>query len=382
MQDSLEFTGERYMPEVGGNIFLEHMHRYRMALQYVAGKDVLDIASGEGFGSNLLATVAARVVGVDISSSAVNHARDHYKRDNLQFMVGSVTEIPLSAASVDVVVSFETIEHIDAHTAMLDEVRRVLRPGGVFIVSTPDKATYTDATGHTNPFHVRELYRNEFAALISSRFQHVTLHGQRIGFGSVIACETAPAPMREDSASTGLGAAGLIDALYLIAVASDDPAAIPGLNSLFSQDIMASEPVLVRVEAELAAYGHRTTAELATLRERLAARDRQIEVMVEQQATLIEMIGPEIEQLQHEIGTFQAANWRSFVSLGRLVRLRIVSGALNRLAKVSFLSERRRDRLLKSAAKRAPLPLSKRVEAFSTSYLAKIQHELPGEDTK
>ncbi len=175
---------------------------------------------------------------------------------------------------------------------------------------------------------------------------------------------------------------GLIDALYLIAVASDDPAAIPGLNSLFSQDIMASEPVLVRVEAELAAHGHRTAAELAALRERLAARDRQIEAMVEQQATLIKTIGPEIEQLQHEIGTFQAANWRSFVSLGRLVRLRIVSGALNRLAKVSFLSERRRDRLLKSAAKRAPLPLSKRVEAFSTSYLAKIQHELPGEDTK
>lgn len=422
MQDELEFTGERYMPDVGGNIFLEHMHRYRMALGYVAGKEVLDIASGEGFGSDLLATKARRVIGVDISEPAVEHARRRYIRDNLEFHVGSVTEIPLPADSVDVVVSFETIEHIDAHEAMLDEVRRVLRPGGVLIVSTPDKATYTDATGLTNSFHVRELYRTEFADLLSSRFRHVTLHGQRIGFGSVIACETGTATMREDSASTGASAEGLIDALYLIAVASDDPAAAPGLHSLFSQDIMASEPVLVRVKAELDAEreraavereaereimatqlaereqmaerlaaerdqlswqlaGHRRMVEeLETEREQftlqLAERDRRIKEMAEEQAALLRTIGPEMERWQRLIGALQAGNWQSRASTGRLVRRMLVSSLLYRLARVGRLSERRRSRFLKSAAKRDPLLLSKAVEAFSTTFFARIPPEL------
>ena len=186
MVDDLEFTGERYTPEISGNIFLEHMHRYVLAAGFVTGRDVLDIACGEGYGSNFLAATASSVVGVDIAAVAVLHARAKYKSDRLSFLVGSVTAIPLPDASVDVVVCFETIEHIDAQEAMMMEVKRVLRPGGVMIVSTPDKATYTDATGNTNPYHVKELYRDEFGALLAGHFKHQKMHGQKIVFGSAI----------------------------------------------------------------------------------------------------------------------------------------------------------------------------------------------------
>ena len=146
MPADLEFTGERYMPSIGGNILLEHMHRYHLAKRYVSGKTVLDIASGEGFGSSVLAQSAERVIGVDISPQTVAHAAATYPRVNLTFEVGSASAIPLRDQSVDVVVSFETIEHVAEHEQMMSEIRRVLKPGGTLIISTPEKANYSDAT--------------------------------------------------------------------------------------------------------------------------------------------------------------------------------------------------------------------------------------------
>src|SRR6516165_3790374 len=117
----MNFTGERYVPGVEGNIELEHRHRYLFARELCRGKDVLDLASGEGYGSAMLAGVAGSVVGVDIASDAVAHAQKTYVRRNLRFMIGSCAEIPLRDASVDVVVSFETLEHHAQHEEMMTE---------------------------------------------------------------------------------------------------------------------------------------------------------------------------------------------------------------------------------------------------------------------
>ena len=106
----MDFTGERYIPGLGGSIALEHEHRYRFCLDLVAGKQVLDIACGEGFGSAMMASRAERVWGVDIDRHAVDHASKTYQRENLRYLVGSCSGIPLPDASVDVVVSFETID--------------------------------------------------------------------------------------------------------------------------------------------------------------------------------------------------------------------------------------------------------------------------------
>ena len=102
----LPFTGERYVPELRGTIALEHLHRYAYACQFVEDKVVLDIACGEGYGSEMLARTAQKVYGVDIDKVTVAHAKHKYKSKNLKFIEGSCEKIPLDDHCVDVVVSF------------------------------------------------------------------------------------------------------------------------------------------------------------------------------------------------------------------------------------------------------------------------------------
>ncbi len=104
---SLEFTGERLTSAVEGQIEFEHYHRYCLARDLCAGSDVLDVASGEGYGTAILAGVARSITGVDIDPVAVTHAEASYARSNLRFVQGDVLALPLNKASVDAVVSFE-----------------------------------------------------------------------------------------------------------------------------------------------------------------------------------------------------------------------------------------------------------------------------------
>jgi ubiquinone/menaquinone biosynthesis C-methylase UbiE len=187
MSQDLEFTGERFVPGTAGEIWHEHWHRYHFAAPLVAGLDVLDVACGEGYGSALLASSAAKVIGADIAPTAVEHARERYARvANLEFRQADCAALPFAAASFDAVVTFETIEHIEAQEAFLDEIRRVLRPDGLLILSCPNKAEYSDRRGFTNEFHVRELYRPELERLVTSRFVHALWYGQRQSFYSVV----------------------------------------------------------------------------------------------------------------------------------------------------------------------------------------------------
>lgn len=119
----LEFTGERLIPGVFGKVAAEHLHRYAFTFNFVRGKKVLDIASGEGYGSNLIAKYAREVIGIDISKEAVGHAKEKYVKSNLAFDVGSVLDIPCESGIFDVVVSFETIEHISDHKKMISEFK-------------------------------------------------------------------------------------------------------------------------------------------------------------------------------------------------------------------------------------------------------------------
>lgn len=179
------FTGERFVPGLIGEIETEHVSRYVFASALCAGKRVLDIACGEGYGSAMLAQVASDVVGVDIDEASVAHAAASYGREGLRFEVGSCEKIPAKKGSFDVVVSFETIEHIEDHAAFLREVRRVLRPGGVFVCSTPDRSVYRVGQ-EKNPFHKKEMTAAEFEELLSKRFGSTAFYGQRLVTGSMI----------------------------------------------------------------------------------------------------------------------------------------------------------------------------------------------------
>jgi len=165
----------------GAEIGYEHLHRYAFATQFVRNKRVLDLASGEGYGSNLLAKTAKQVVGIDIDEQTVRHAKNKYLLPHLDFKAGSILDVPIEGNGVfDVIVCFEALEHVDDHHKLLSEAKRLLTPNGLFLVSTPNKMLYTDEPQFNNPFHVHELYFDEFKALLENYFRQVEFLGQRI----------------------------------------------------------------------------------------------------------------------------------------------------------------------------------------------------------
>ena len=173
-----EFTGERLIPgEVDVDLLNEHMARYTFAARLARGKRVLDAGCGAGYGSAELALSAESVVGIDVAAEAVDFARGHYELPNLQFQQGSCCAMPFADGAFDLVVAFEVIEHLENWREFLVEARRVLAPGGQFIVSTPNRLYYTESRGAegANPFHVHEFDFEEFGAELRSVFPHVLL---------------------------------------------------------------------------------------------------------------------------------------------------------------------------------------------------------------
>jgi SAM-dependent methyltransferase len=231
--DDLAFTGERFMPEIAGQIAFEHLHRYHFAARFCAGKRVLDVACGEGYGSQILSVVAEDVTGIDISADAVAHAAGRYGTERLKFVEASAALLPLDDDSVDVVVSFETIEHHDQHEEMLSEIRRVLRPGGLMVLSSPNKQFYSIEPGYSNPYHVKELFRHELVALVGRYFAHQQVYSQRVVYGSLLVSD---ANAKFDSIlgtgpDTCQWSDGLSRPLYDLVIASDS--ALPEQETTF-----------------------------------------------------------------------------------------------------------------------------------------------------
>jgi SAM-dependent methyltransferase len=186
LEASLEYTGERIIPDEpecrpGTPIYETHLNRYRFAAAYAAGKDVLDIACGVGYGSRyLLDHGAASVTGGDISPDAIEYAKRRYATSRTSFTVMSADDIPLSSSSMDCAVSMETIEHVPDAERFLAELRRVLRPGGTLLISTPNRATYGSGRDvPDNRFHTHEYNLEEFRALLGAHFEQVTVFAQR-----------------------------------------------------------------------------------------------------------------------------------------------------------------------------------------------------------
>lgn len=186
LSQDLDFTGERFTPECVREIRYEHIHRYALVADWIVGLKVLDAACGEGYGSHLLAAKAAEVNGIDVSFEAIAHAQSRYSAPNLEFIEADCCKTPFADSSFDCIISFETLEHLQDQQALLSEFRRILKPTGFLIISTPDKAIYTDQMGYDNPYHVSELYKPEFEALLAGFFPAVRMLGQKLGFHSMI----------------------------------------------------------------------------------------------------------------------------------------------------------------------------------------------------
>ena len=238
----LPWTGERYVPQVRGDIALEHLHRYAFASELTEGKRVLDIACGEGYGSEMLSRNAKSVVGVDIDPATVAHAMTKYRSPKVRFIEAACEKIPLPDKSMDLVVSFETLEHIEDHNKFLGEIERVLDSGGILVISTPEKAVYSDKPAYVNPFHKKELYREQFLRLLSQKYGHMIYFEQKVTFGS---CLVAPKDQTMGFSSFQFNEGsianskrnGLKDAVYLVAVCSKAP--LPDLaGSMYEEQIL------------------------------------------------------------------------------------------------------------------------------------------------
>jgi 2-polyprenyl-3-methyl-5-hydroxy-6-metoxy-1,4-benzoquinol methylase len=176
----LELTGERTLPDVPAENYWyrRHLAVYEWIGARVAGRRVLDMACGEGYGSEVLSRSARAVVGLDANPEAHEHARLRYVRQNLEFERGMV-ETYGEAGEFDAVVFLQTIEHVQDPVAVLGHFKRLLAPGGVAYISTPNLLTLapTGAEKSDNPWHIKEYRSHEFKALCESVFDDVQLLG-------------------------------------------------------------------------------------------------------------------------------------------------------------------------------------------------------------
>ena len=237
----MKFTGERFIPStklIEDEIGYEHLHRYYAAANLVKNKRVLDIACGEGYGSEILAGLANEVAGVDIDEESIKLAINKYtlKTKNLQFKCGTATTIPYNNEVFDIVVSFETIEHLDQNTQdlFLKEIKRVLVPGGILIMSTPDKKIYSDRYGSENKYHLHEFYKTDFIDFIKQHFNNTSFFEQGYEVVSIISNTNNTYNHTIDICDIN-NENSIIERKYVIAIASDD--ALPDEIGSFSSVI-------------------------------------------------------------------------------------------------------------------------------------------------
>lgn len=171
-----EFTGERVIPgQVNDELWAEHVARYAFATRLAHGRRVLDLGCGTGYGTGDLARVASSAVGIDLAPEAVGYATRHFP--SARFLEGSASAVPFPPASFDLVTAFEVIEHLRDWRALLAEARRVLKPNGLLLVSTPNKRYYAESRADSgpNPFHEHEFEFTEFKTALGESFPHVEI---------------------------------------------------------------------------------------------------------------------------------------------------------------------------------------------------------------
>lgn len=178
-----EFTGERVIPgAVNDDLWAEHVARYAFAANYAHGGKTLDMGCGTGYGLAELASTSKAAIGIDVSTEAITHARGSYPAANISYLRASASALPFPNATFHLITAFEVIEHLEDWPALIKEARRVLRPDGFFLVSTPNRLYYTASRGieGPNPFHVHEFSFAEFRdALLGSFPQVVVLQQNR-----------------------------------------------------------------------------------------------------------------------------------------------------------------------------------------------------------
>jgi SAM-dependent methyltransferase len=294
---------ERFDPDLMGGSLLEaeHLARYRWAGALVEGKRVLDAGCGTGYGSELLAREGAgEVVGVDVDADVIDAASRSDSHD-ATFAVADLRELPADLGEFDVVVCFEVLEHIGEPEVALDSLASVLRPGGLLVVSSPNRDVYPPG----NPFHEHEFTPEELAEALSARFAHVRLVRQQDWLAAALFDDddfTALDALKVPVAKAVPGEAG--KELYSVGLAgsSELPAVPPFVMLTRTADLRWWEEVVQGLRDELAATKQHVS-ELEAYVEQLSRAQAELEAM---QATRLWRFGTRYWELRDRLlGSFR-----------------------------------------------------------------------------
>ncbi|MDP2710946.1 MAG: methyltransferase domain-containing protein [Solirubrobacteraceae bacterium] len=266
--DQVDLSGERYDPRYPhmNAVAIEHRARYLLAASLANGRRVVDVGCGLGYGAAAMAAAgAASVDAVDANGSAIGIARRNHG-NGVRYTIGDIRKLPYADASFDLAVCFEVIEHIVEHDALLEEMRRVLVPDGLVLMSTPNRGRYPP----DNPWHLKELTTGELADALGAQFRNVRVLGQQLHLASLVGDRALHE--RIDPASSfradvlKLSATAATDEVYAVALASD--ADLPPLEPLVAigdpRDELADATIESWSERALAAE-----AEVAMLRTKI-----------------------------------------------------------------------------------------------------------------
>lgn len=286
-EPGISHDGERMVPALdrGTLVYGEHIARYVLASRLVRGRRVLDLGSGTGYGSEMLsAGGASQVIGLDQSQEAVEYSLRHHGRD-ARFLVGDAQILPFADSEFDVVVSFETIEHVPDYQLFLRELRRVLRPGGLAVLSTPNKASYPEG----NPFHLKEFFLAEFQEVVASYFKNVTVLAEDNWVTSAILptqiMEGGEGPVDGRVRVSKVAAKPVAETLYMVALCSDAP--LPEVDPHLVLIQTADSKFIMGELARRDVAIQQLTAERDSLRAHWEEIDREKERALENKDTLL-----------------------------------------------------------------------------------------------
>lgn len=218
----MEFTGERLVPGASDpDLENEHLARYRFAESLCKGRRVLDAGCGVGYGSQWLARAGAIVVAVDIDTKSLRYGQSKYPGGD--FLQGDCVALPFQDSSFDLVVAYEVIEHLSGWADLISEAGRVLAPGGLFLVSTPNRACYRKDGQEPNPFHVHEFDYDEFRAALAECFAHCAVYAEN----HVPAISFTRGDADSGQVAFGMRRDQPAEADFFLAVCSSEPTDLP-----------------------------------------------------------------------------------------------------------------------------------------------------------
>ncbi len=338
MSDDLNFTGERYSPMIGEVNLPEHMHSYYLTKTFVKGKDVLDIVSGEGLGAALFADSARSVIRMAISANSARPVQPMENAENISFGAGSYESIPLPSASVDVITVFEVLDQIGSRDSLMREIKRVLRADGMLLISIDDELPETVSTPSGHP-HRNEFNQGALSDFLTRYFASVSIYKQKFDSGSIISSETSTALYAEADDGDVVSSDGSSVSTSFIGIASDCPLDSDGIRETFSHEMQRSR-LLVDFNFDEAQWS--------------------------------EILMKDVDHISGRVDALQRSNWMSSAPLAKLLKRLVYARLLYALSEMTVFGSRRRQKFLKSAEKRDPMLLSRKVDQFCVEYYERI----------